>query len=174
MTADPGPTPDRAEPSTDYDDPAYYEPHGLKPQCTYIVHWHSCRLDAGHSGRHSPGRIEAEARASAPEQGEPPADDENSGYVSELIEHDRAASGAQAVPPLDVERLLHAAIEREKRGTIRYAEDIGHDMGMAHAQDIIRRECAALHPENGPQSEREHAAWCYLPKDHPGMCEGDQ
>ena len=126
MTADPGPTPDRAEPSTDYDDPAYYEPHGLKPQCTYIVHWHSCRLDAGHSGRHSPGRIEAEARASAPEQGEPPADDENSGYVSELIEHDRAASGAQAAA------------------------------------------------SRVPQVDREHAAWCWLPKDHKGLCEGDQ
>ena len=40
---------------------------------------------------------------------------------------------------LDVERLVKA-IEREKRGSIRYPEDIGHDMGMAHAQDIVRRE----------------------------------
>lgn len=49
--------------------------------------------------------------------------------------------GAASSPAvgLDPERLF-AAIEREKRGSIRYPEDIGHDMGMAHAQDIIRRE----------------------------------
>jgi hypothetical protein len=43
------------------------------------------------------------------------------------------------------ERLI-AAIEREKRNTIRYPEDIGHDMGMAHAQDIVRREARATPP----------------------------
>ena len=58
-------TPASGEPSSeaDFDDPAYYEPVGMKPQCTYIVHWHSCRLNAGHSGKHSPGR---EARATPP------------------------------------------------------------------------------------------------------------
>ena len=52
-----------------------------------------------------------------------------------------AAAVAPAPQALDV---LLQAIEREKRGTIRYPEDIGHDMGMAHAQDIIRREYARL------------------------------
>jgi hypothetical protein len=55
--------PAAGEPRTDFDDPALYEPVGMKPQCTYIVHWHSCRLDAGHSGKHSPG---GEARATPP------------------------------------------------------------------------------------------------------------
>jgi hypothetical protein len=54
----------------------------------------------------------------------------------------------QERPSIDVERRLVGAIEREKRGTVRYPEDIGHDMGMAHAQDIIRRELRSLSPHN--------------------------
>jgi hypothetical protein len=45
------------EPRTDYDDPALYPFDGMLPQCGFIVHWAHCRLDAGHDGMHSPGRV---------------------------------------------------------------------------------------------------------------------
>lgn len=53
----------REEPATDRDDPSLYDFDGMLPQCGYVVHFAHCRLDAGHDGLHSPGRLPAAAHA---------------------------------------------------------------------------------------------------------------
>ena len=75
---------------------------------------------------------------------------ESGAWLDDLdaIEAEARSTPAEA---LDV-RLLEA-IEREKRRSIRYPEDIGHDIGMAHAQDIIRREIRRLSPHNREAGE---------------------
>ena len=50
----------------EYDNPTLYEPAGMRPQCTFIVHFHSCRLNAGHPGMHSPGRLRARSTPAEP------------------------------------------------------------------------------------------------------------
>ena len=173
------PTPDRAEPSTE----AGRRFDHQWPGGTRIgrVQW-----------REYICAIEAEARASAPEQGEPPCvycnetrwvDDENwspaypETWKGERSPGDglipcggcneggwnipiaRAASGAQAVPPLDVELIL------------RLGHPAGCTVSGCHLKTAVDQYRAALHPEDGPQ---KHATWCWLPADHEGLCEGDQ
>ena len=81
-------------------------------------------------------------------------------------------AGAQAVPPLDsLSEALHEAgigcSSEVCEPTTEFHQGIRRTMHDTDARALF----AALHPEDGPQ---KHAAWCYLPKDHPGMCEGDQ
>ncbi len=95
-------TPNESAERTDFDNPDYYEPAGMKPQCTYIVHWHSCRLDAGHAGKHSPGHIEARARALAHERsaGAAPLDVEVNGHQ---YVHVAACPCQPPMQPIDVD-----------------------------------------------------------------------
>lgn len=53
-------------------------------------------------------------------------------------------------PPLDVDALI-SMLETIKRGSIRYPEDIGHDRGVAHAQDAIRAYARRLSASTEPE-----------------------
>jgi hypothetical protein len=44
----------------DYGDSELYPfDEGMKAQCRFIIWWQQCRLDHGHEGMHSPGRLPA-------------------------------------------------------------------------------------------------------------------
>jgi hypothetical protein len=120
------PSPEGAEPPN-YDDPALYDPEGMKRQCFYVVHWHQCRLDAEHSGKHSPGR-----EAALPE---PPSRDTIERLLSEANAegwtHRRTAIAICAAlpePSLDVsdEWLLSISI-------MEAARRIGLEMNVGHS-----------------------------------------